>query len=356
MPSASTSPAGFGLAGLRAGGVPDVPGLPAVLVLGEHERERDVGVVVAVGVDVDPVDRAGVELRAGDRGRDRRRGAGRVRVHDQHGRAGVVTVQQGVVMFRAGGRREDEHVGEVQAAVVAGELEVVGAEVVRHGVFFLLGSGVARVGGQLRMKSSRAVLTWSAWVQGMACGPPSMTTSRTSLIRPGSRLPVLSSGRTWSASPWTTRIGHVDLGEVGAEVGRPGRDAGHRGGSRRGDGQVPAGLPGLVADQGAAQGIEVVEVVQETLHPRRGVGLGGLDEPVEQALRHPFDVVGRLQQERGDRGDQHPLGYPGRAAGAQIPRDLAGAHRVPDQDGVVQVEVVQQGSSGRRRRCRSHSR
>jgi hypothetical protein len=46
------------------------------------------------------------------------------------------------------------------------------------------------------MKSSRAVLTWSAWVQGMACGPPSMTTSRTSLIRPGSRLPVLSSGRT----------------------------------------------------------------------------------------------------------------------------------------------------------------
>jgi hypothetical protein len=43
-----------------------------------------------------------------------------------------MTVQQGVVMFGAGGRREHEHVGEVQAAVVAGELEVVGAEVVRH--------------------------------------------------------------------------------------------------------------------------------------------------------------------------------------------------------------------------------
>ena len=97
-------------------------------------------------------------------------------------------------------------------------------------------------------------------------------------------------------------------------------------------------------DQGAAQGIDVVEVVQETLHPRRGVGPGGLDEPVEQALRHPLDVVGRLQQERRDRGDQHPLGDPGRAAGAQVPRDLAGAHGVPDQDGVVQVQVVQQGS------------
>jgi hypothetical protein len=33
-------------------------------------------------------------------------------------------------MFAAGGRREGEYVGEVQAAVVAGELEVVGAEVV----------------------------------------------------------------------------------------------------------------------------------------------------------------------------------------------------------------------------------
>jgi hypothetical protein len=45
--------------------------------------------------------------------------AGRVGVHDQHGRAGVVPVQQAVVMFGAGGRREDEYVGEVQAAPAA---------------------------------------------------------------------------------------------------------------------------------------------------------------------------------------------------------------------------------------------
>ena len=84
----------LGLAGLRAGGVLGGPGLPAVLVVGEHERERDVGLLVAVGVDVDAVDRTGVKLRAGHRGRDRRRGTGRVRVHDQHGLAGMVTVKQ----------------------------------------------------------------------------------------------------------------------------------------------------------------------------------------------------------------------------------------------------------------------
>jgi hypothetical protein len=50
----------------------------------------------------------------------------------------MVTVKQCVVMFRTDGRLEDEHVGEVQAAIVAGELELVGAEVVRH---FALPSG-----------------------------------------------------------------------------------------------------------------------------------------------------------------------------------------------------------------------
>ena len=33
-----------------------------------------------------------------------------------------------------------------------------------------------------------------------------------SLIRPGSRLPVLSSGSTWSASPWMTSTGTSILG------------------------------------------------------------------------------------------------------------------------------------------------
>jgi AraC-like DNA-binding protein len=56
----------LGSAGLRPRGVPGGAGLAAVLVLGEGERERDVGLRVAVRVDVDPVDRAGVELRAAE--------------------------------------------------------------------------------------------------------------------------------------------------------------------------------------------------------------------------------------------------------------------------------------------------
>ena len=74
----------LGLAGLAAGGVPGCPGLHAVLERGEGEGEGDVGVVVAVGVDVDPVDRVGVEFRAGRGGGYGGRGAGRVRVDDQH--------------------------------------------------------------------------------------------------------------------------------------------------------------------------------------------------------------------------------------------------------------------------------
>ena len=154
----SCSPTGPGCLAWAAGGVPGGPGLHAVLELGEGERERDVGVGVAVGVDVDPVDRAGVELRAGHRGGDGGRGAGRVRIEDQHRLAGLVTVQQPVVML-ALRCLEDEQVGHVQAPVVAGELEVVGAEVVRHGDSFAggcLGWVVTDAAGRFSCGGSRA--------------------------------------------------------------------------------------------------------------------------------------------------------------------------------------------------------
>jgi hypothetical protein len=98
--------------GVAAGGVVGGGGLPTVAGLGEGEAERHIGVRVAVIVDVEPVDRVGVEpVALGER----------VGVHDQHGLAGVI------------GCREDEQVGQVQAGVAAGGLEVGGAEVVRHG-------------------------------------------------------------------------------------------------------------------------------------------------------------------------------------------------------------------------------
>jgi hypothetical protein len=82
------------------------------LELGEGDAERHIGQRVPIVVDVEPVDRVGVEpvaLRE------------RVRVHDQHGLVRVI------------GRREDEQVGQVQTGIVARGLEVGGAEVVRHG-------------------------------------------------------------------------------------------------------------------------------------------------------------------------------------------------------------------------------
>ena len=73
-----------------------------------------------------------------------------------------------------------------------------------------------------------------------------------------------------------------------AEVGGPGRDGGHRGSRRGGHGDVPAGLPGLVADQRAAQRFGVVEGVVV-------VADGGLAEP---AAVVGDDPVADLQQGR----------------------------------------------------------
>ena len=103
------SPCWFAGLGWRAGGVGGGGGLVAVGV-GEGEAERHVGQVVAVGVDVEAVDGVGVEPVAGE-------GVG---VHDEHGPVGVI------------GGGEHEQVGQVEAGIVAGGLEVGGAEMVRH--------------------------------------------------------------------------------------------------------------------------------------------------------------------------------------------------------------------------------
>ncbi len=103
------------------------------------------------------------------------------------------------------------------------------------------------------MNSSRAALTWSAWVQAMACGPPSITTSCAFLMKPGSRWAVFPNGRTRSSSPWMTSTGTSILGRSSRKsVSQVGMQATAAIG-RRGHGEVPAGLERLVADQGAAE-------------------------------------------------------------------------------------------------------
>ena len=140
--------------GVAAGGVVGGGGLAAVVGCGEGEAERHIGQRVAVGVDVEPVDGVGVEPVAVGEG---------VGVHDEHGPVGVV------------GRGEHEQVGQVQAGIVAGGLEVGGAEVVRHGHSFGhkgLGNG-RTIRNQQRIRHEPT--TWSAWPKWR--GPPFTTAS-----------------------------------------------------------------------------------------------------------------------------------------------------------------------------------
>ena len=98
------------------------PGLGAAVGLGEHERERGVGLRVSVVVDIDAVDRVGVEVGARHE---------RIHVQDQHRLA------------RALRRREHEEVRQVEARIVTWELEHGGTEVVGHRGSFLVGGRAA---------------------------------------------------------------------------------------------------------------------------------------------------------------------------------------------------------------------
>ena len=61
--------------------------------------------------------------------------------------------------------------------------------------------------------------------------------------------------------------------------------------------------------------------------------------PVSAVLEY---VRARLRQVGRDRPDQHRLGHLRGAVVAEVPGDLAGAHRVPDQRDAVQAELVDQ--------------
>src|SRR5205085_2058467 len=58
---------------------------------------------------------------------------------------------------------------------------------------------------------------------------------------------------------------HVDLRQVGSEVGQPGVDARVRGMRRRAGGDVEARLPRLLTDSLGRELVDVVEVVEEVL-------------------------------------------------------------------------------------------
>src|SRR5262249_29497884 len=111
-------------------------------------------------------------------------------------------------------------------------------------------------------------------------------------------------------SPTDDQHRNVDLRQVGAEIRLPGRDARDCGDRRRVSGDVPARLIRLVADQSATELVEVVEVVQEPLHPRRAILPGGLHETIEETRWQALRIITGLEQERRDRRNQDSLCYP----------------------------------------------
>ena len=134
----------------------------------------------------------------------------------------------------------------------------------------------------------------------------------------------------------------VDAGQVGAEVSQPRR---HAIGERLGRGavpDVPARAHHVVADQVAPEHVDVVEVRQERREERVPILRDGGPDPVEHTLVDAVRVVGRLQQERRQRGDEpdpaHALG----AEGTDVVRRLAAPHRMAHQRDVAQVELRQE--------------
>jgi hypothetical protein len=102
-------PDGLALTSLRPGRLVHGRSLPAILGLAEHDAEADVGLGVAVVVDVDPIHGARVE---GISHRER------VRVEDQD-------------RFRRIGRRlEGEQIGEVEARIIRRRSEPQACEVI----------------------------------------------------------------------------------------------------------------------------------------------------------------------------------------------------------------------------------
>ena len=185
-------------------------------------------------------------------------------------------------------------------------------------------------------------MTSSGCVQAMLCGPPSTGTSLTSSISSGRRAAVASKGRIRSSVPWTTSTGTSIFGRSPRKsVSHVSTHAYEANGDAAG-GDVEARLPRLLADPLRHQLVDVVEVVEEVLEP--GVAVLGdrsldlLEDLSVDALR----VVVRLQQVRRDRTEQRGLAHPCRSVATQVPRHLAAPHREPDEDDVVQVEMLEQ--------------
>ena len=111
------------------------------------------------------------------------------------------------------------------------------------------------------------------------------------------------------------------------------------GGDRRaGDGHVPAGGDGFLADPLTEVLVQVVEVGEELRVPGVAVAARRCLDAVEDLLRHAVGVVVTDGKEGLQRGEERQP----RDTLVAVPRDVAGelarAHREADEDDVAQVE------------------
>jgi hypothetical protein len=90
-------------------------------------------------------------------------------------------------------------------------------------------------------------------------------------------------------------------------------------------------LPGLIADPGAGEPVDVVEVVEKVLQIGRSVGNDGGHDAIEDGLVDACGVVVGLEQVRRDRGEQNRLADPLGSIRAEVSGDLTGAHREPNK-------------------------
>ena len=158
--------------------------------------------------------------------------------------------------------------------------------------------------------ASSAALTSSACVQPMLCGPPSTGTSVQSAISAGSRAAVDVERKDPVLGAVHDEYRDVDLRQIRPEVGQPGIDACVAREGRGAGRDVEAGLPRAVADSGAAEDVDVVEVVEEVLEECVAiVGERGLDVGEDLAVDALGVVVG-LEHERRDGAEQCCFAYP----------------------------------------------
>ena len=97
-------------------------------------------------------------------------------------------------------------------------------------------------------------------------------------------------------------------------------------------------MHGLVADQRAAQLIEVEEIREELGQKRGAVREDARLDPFKRRRVHALRIVGRLQQERRNGRHEHGSAHVVGSVLAKVAGNLAASHGEADEGEVVQVE------------------